>query len=267
MEVGLEHAARAPAAGAAPRGSGGAAGPASRPADDRRRAVGAGLELDRPLARERPSWRIANRAAARTPSPDRVANGTPRIRTSPSPRVRSADRLAASSCRTAFMSASSAAAPRCRPARTTSLDRRVDDDERSRPVPAACRRADAEDPVDRDRRRRRRRRAPNRRGDHRACSWWRRPSSHSCTTVTRRPPSRRARRRRRPAGDRPIARVGEHGRGEPEPDRVERRRLDAVVGCEPAHDDVRDAVRSRRSDSSSVGVVSPVIGSRIVNPE
>ena len=61
--------------------------------------------------------------------------------------------------------------------------------------------------------------------------------------------------------------IDEDGRRETELDRVERRRLDAVVRRQAAHDDSLDAAAARRIGASSVGVVAPVAGSRIVKPE
>ena len=61
--------------------------------------------------------------------------------------------------------------------------------------------------------------------------------------------------------------VGEHGRRVAEPDGVERRRLDAVVGREAGRRRPRRRRPRAGAPSSSVGIVSPVVGSRIEKPE
>ena len=61
-------------------------------------------------------------------------------------------------------------------------------------------------------------------------------------------------------------RVRQDRRLEPEPLRIEGGRIDAVVRREPDDDDSLDRRRRAAARSSSVGVVSPVTGSRVVKP-
>ena len=218
-------------------------------------AVGARFEGDQPVAAERPV--VADREARAAARSSVIVTGSvtviPNIRTSASPRVPTPIGPCGQHPHRLHVVHPARLALDIGDDGPDALDRRVDDDQRARSASGCVALRLLGAGRDRGRSRCRPRRAPA--GRPRGSPHHRRAQiADAGGRASRRAPARRRRARGRPAAMASARTVGL----EAEPTRIERGRLDAVVGREADHDDPCSTPASRRRPRARSAIVSPV---------